>query len=264
MTEPRLRGPLAGRRIVVTRRPEQSSALVHALRDRGAEVLEIPAIEVVPPEDMRPLDAALSRRERYDWIAFTSANTVLAVRDRLVALGLPPLAAGGPRIASLGRSTSEAVRAAFPDGGVALEPEGGFRAAGLVGAFARVGSSGARVLLPASSRAREELPLGLRKLGFEVEVVEAYRIVEPPQLAESVSRCLDRGFDAVAFASPSAVEGFAGAAGSRARGLAAAVIGPSTEAAARDAGFDVRAVAHPSTAEGLAGALERLFEPPSP
>jgi uroporphyrinogen-III synthase len=123
------------------------------------------------------------------------------------------------------------------------------------------------VLVPASSRARDELPLGLRRLGFEVEVVEAYRTVEPPQLAESVRRCLDHGFDAVTFASPSAVEGFAGAAGDRARGLAAAVIGPSTEAAARDAGFDVRAVAHPSTAEGLAVALERLFEPlarPSP
>jgi uroporphyrinogen III methyltransferase/synthase len=259
LTQPRTGGLLAGRRIVVTRRPDQSSALVRALRDRGAEVLEVPAIEVVPPEDTQPLDAALSSRGRYDWIAFTSANAVLAVRDRLGALGLPSLTASGPRIASLGPSTTAAVRAAFPDGAVALEPAAAFRAAGLVEAFAGVGGAGARVLVPASSRARDELPLGLRKLGFEVEVVEAYRTVEPPQLAESVSRCLEQGFDAVAFASPSAVEGFAGAAGSRARGLAAAVIGPSTEAVARAAGFDVRAVAHPSTAEGLVEALERLW-----
>ncbi|MFI5006451.1 MAG: uroporphyrinogen-III synthase, partial [Solirubrobacterales bacterium] len=83
MTDPRAAGPLAGRRIVVTRRLSQASALVRALRDRGAAVLEVPAIEVVPPEDVRPLDAALSRRESYDWIAFTSANAVHAVRDRL-------------------------------------------------------------------------------------------------------------------------------------------------------------------------------------
>ena len=70
-----------------------------------------------------------------------------------------------------------------------------------------------------------------------------------------------RSTRAVTFASPSAVEGFAGAAGTGVRGLTAAVIGPSTEAAARDAGFHVRAVAHPSTAEGLAVALERLFDP---
>ena len=152
----------------------------------------------------------------------------------------------------MGPSTTEAVRGAFPAGPVALEPVGVFRAAGLVEAFARVGGAGARVLIPASSRARDELPLGLRNLGFEVEVVEAYRTVEPPDLAASVGRCLDQGFDVVTFASPSAVEGFAGAAGRRSRGLVAAVIGPVTEAAARDAGFDVRAVADPSTAEGLA------------
>lgn len=260
MTDPRAAGPLAGRRIVVTRRLSQASALVRALRDRGAEVLEVPAIEVVPPEDVRPLDAALSRRESYDWIAFTSANAVHAVRDRLGALGLPPLTSSGPRIASVGPSTTEAVRRAFPDGAVALEPEGTFRAAGLVEAFARVCGAGSRVLVPASSRARDELALGLRSLGLEVDVVEAYRTVEPADLAASVARCLDQGFDAVTFASPSAVEGFAGAAGNRARGLAAAVIGPSTEAAAREAGFDVRAVADPSTADGLVAALERLFE----
>lgn len=247
---------------MVTRRLGQSAALVRALRERGAEVLEVPAIDVAPPEDARAFDAALLHLERYDWVAFTSANAVQAVRDRLDALGLPPLTSRGPRIASVGPSTTDAVRGAFPEGAVGLEPEGAFRAAGLVEAFTRIGGDGVRVLVPASSLARDDLPLGLRNAGFEVEVVEAYRTVEPPDLASSVGRCLDEGFDAVTFASPSAVEGFAGAAQSRARGLVAAVIGPSTEAAALAAGFEVRAVAHPSTAEGLVAALERLFEAP--
>ncbi len=251
---------LAGRRIVVTRRPGQSSALVQALRDRGAEAVEVPAIETGPPEDPGPLDEALGRLERYDWVAFTSANAVQAVRDRLIALGLPPaIGRRGPRIATVGASTSDVLRSAFPEEVVDLEPEGESRAAGLLRAFARVISAGARVLLPASRRARDELPRGLRTLGATVDVVEAYRTVEPPGLAEAVTRCLDEGFDMVTFASPSAVEGFVAAAGPRAAGLPAVVIGPTTETAARAAGLDVQAVAHPSSAEGLVAALERLL-----
>lgn len=251
---------LAGRRIVVTRRPGQASALVQSLRDRGAEVIEVPAIETAPPEDTGPLDEALGRVEGYDWVAFTSANAVEAVRDRLGALGLSPsLSRRGPRIASVGASTSDALRAAFPGERVALQPEGEFGAVGLLRAFARTRCDGARVLLPVSGRARDELPQGLRALGAAVDVVEAYRTIEPSGLAEAVTRCLDMGFSAATFASPSAVEGFLKAAGPRAAGLPAVVIGPTTEAAARAAGMDVREVAHPSTTEGLVAALERMF-----
>jgi uroporphyrinogen III methyltransferase/synthase len=224
-------------------------------------VIEIPAIEIGPPENRAPLDDALRQLERYAWVAFTSANAVGAVRERLVALGLP-LALGprGPRLASVGPSTSEACRLAFPADAIGLQPESEFRAAGLLRAFAAGTTlAGARVLLPASSRARNELPGGLRDLGAVVDVVEAYRIGEPADLAEMVGRAFDPGFDAATFASPSAVEGFVGAAGERARGCAAVVIGPTTEAAARAAGLQVRAVARPSTSEGLVAALVGLF-----
>lgn len=256
-------GPLAGRRIVVTRGTAQSSPLAEALRAQGAIVIEVPAIEIGPPGDLAPLDDALGSLERYRWVVFTSANAVGAVRERLVALGLP-IAIGprGPRLASVGPSTSEACLAAFPADAISLQPESDFRTAGLLRAFAGGGGTtvaGVRVLLPASSRARNELPRGLRELGAVVDVVEAYRITEPSDLAEKVGRCFDLGFDAATFASPSAVDGFVAAAGGRARGRLAVAIGPTTEAAARAGGLDVRAVAEPSTAEGLVAALVGLF-----
>src|SRR5438445_3803533 len=124
---------LAGRRIVVTRRPGQSSALLLALRDRGADVIEVPAIETAPSEDPGPLDEALGRLEGYDWVAFTSANAVQAVRDRLNGLGRSPaIGPRGPRIAVVGAATSEALRLAFPDDVVALEAAGEPGAAGLL------------------------------------------------------------------------------------------------------------------------------------
>jgi uroporphyrinogen-III synthase len=255
-------GALAGRRIVVTRRPGQSASLVEQLRERGATVLEVPATAIGPPAETGPLDAALKGLEGFDWLVFSSANAVEAVRDRLARLGLPGgLGARGPRLASVGPATTRSLERAFPDDRVALEPEHDYRAAGLVRAFEARGCEGERVLIPASSRAREELPSGLRGLGADVRVVVAYATLEPPGLREAVGRCLDEGFDAATFAAPSAVQAFAAAAGGRSRGLPAAVIGPTTEAAARAAGFDVLAVASPSTVEGLVEALERALRP---
>lgn len=252
---------LAGRRIVVTRGREQSSRLVQLLEERGASVREIPAIEVTGPSDPRPLDEALGVLPRYDWIVFTSANAVGAVLRRLTVLGLEPrLSARGPKVASVGGATTAALRASFPEDPVVLQPEE-FRGAALVASFARRGVEGARVLVPASNRAREELAGGLRSLGATVDVVTAYSMSEPPGLRSAVGDVLASGFDLALFASPSAVEAFAGAAGPRGSGLKVAVIGPTTEAAARAAGMDVRAVARPSTAEGLVAAAERALRP---
>jgi uroporphyrinogen-III synthase len=258
-------GALDGRRIVVTRRKGQASSLVERLRELGATVVEVPAIEIAPPADFGPLDAALGALEQYDWIVLTSANAVSALLSRLTFLGLYPRLSG-PRtkLASVGTATTAALRASFPEDRVALEPKLDFSAHGLVAALAERCPAGERVLLPSSTLARDELAEGLRRLGAEVDVVAAYATVEPPGLDAAVSRCLDDGFDLALFASPSAVEAFARAGGTRTAGLPVAVIGPTTEAAARARGFDVRGVARPSTAEALLQTAEELLAHPRP
>lgn len=258
-------GPLAGRRLVITRGRGPSSRLATLLAERGASVLEVPALEIVAPPDWEPLDAALAALETYDWVVLTSANAVSALLRRIAVLGLEPrLRTRGAQVACVGPATAAALRASFPADSVALAPASGFGADALVAAFSERGVRGARVLFPSSTRAREVVPRGLRALGAEVDVVAAYATVEPAGLAESVARCLDEGFDLALFASPSAVDGFARAAGERSQGLPAAVIGPTTEAAARAAGMGVKAVARPSTAEGLVAAAERVLARPEP
>ncbi len=251
---------LSGRRVVLTRRRGSSAELVERLRGLGAEVIEVPAIEVVPPADPGPLDEALLALERYAWVVFTSPNAVSAVLGRIAVLGLAPrMGARGRRIASVGPSTTAALSASFPADRVSLQPAADFRAAGLVEAFAREDLRGARVLVPASARARDELYRGLSAQGAEVDLVAAYDVVEPPGLADAVRGCLAAGLDLALFASPSAVESFAQAAGEAARGLPAAVIGPTTEAAACGCGMRVLAVARPSTGEGLVAAAEEAL-----
>ncbi len=242
----------------MTRRPEQSAGLVSRLETLGAEVEAVPAIEIAPAQDPGPLDRALAGLHRYDWIAFTSANAVLAVADRLSMLGLP-LSTRGVSLASVGPATTEAIRERFPEDDVALQPVADFRADGLAEALLARGVRGQRFLLPVSDRARLVLGRALTTAGATVDTVEAYRTVPPAALAERIGDILLSRLDLVVFASPSAVETLSAVAGPRLMGLPVAVIGPVTEEAARRAGLDVRAVANPSTTEGLLGAILRHF-----
>lgn len=249
--------PLAGRRILVTRRSEQSEALTAGLVALGAEVVEVPLVELAAPTDPGPLVTALEQIDRYHWVALTSANAVQALGDALERAGrvLP----SGARVASVGPSTSRAVRERF---GVdpALEPPSDYRAEGLLRAFASLDLAEQRILLPVSDRAREVLEGGLRARGAHVDVVVAYRTVTPAGAGEALTRALHAGADLVTLASPSAVEGLTGALRGRAAHVCVAVIGPVTEHAARAAGLNVRVVATPFTVEGLLLAIRRHFE----
>jgi uroporphyrinogen-III synthase len=244
-------GALTGRRILVTRRPEQSATLASGLRERGATVIEIPLIAIAPPEDGAPLDAALEHLADYHWIAFTSANAVHAVIDRLRALSLPLWL---PPIASVGPATSSALREHLPTASIEREPATDYRAERLLAAFDGTDVAQQRFLLPVSDRARDVLADGLTSRGARVDRVVAYRTIAPPESAAALQRALADGIDVLTFASPSAVENFAELAPGRV-GVRAAVIGPVTEARARALGLDVIATAQPATAQGLIDAL---------
>lgn len=245
-------GLLTGRRILVTRRREQSVSLSEPLRALGATVLELPLIEIRPPLDWGPLDGALARLNEYHWLVFTSTNAVEAVAERRTILGLAgPL----PTLAVVGPATRQALVSAFAGRKPDLEPARSHRAEGLLDALAAWDISGRRFLLPSSEQARDTLPAGLRRRGALVDVVIAYRTVQPEGSEERLRDLRAQGLDLVVLASPSAVEGFVMAAAAAAVGTRAAVIGPVTEEAARKAGFDVVVVAQPSTAAGLVAAI---------
>ncbi len=102
--------PLAGRRILVTRAAHQAGKLSEALRELGAEPVEVPVLEIRPPDSFNPLDRALRQFGSYDWLIFTSANTVRALVERMAVLAIafepsPPL-----NVAAVGAATAAAAR----------------------------------------------------------------------------------------------------------------------------------------------------------
>lgn len=252
--------PLAGKSVVVTRAAEQSSALAGRLGALGAEVVVVPVIEVVEPEDWAPADAAIRALASYDWIVLTSVNGVETFVARLATLGLPPSALASARVAAVGSATAERLR----EIGVtpALVPDRS-RAEGLVEELRAIGpESGPRVLVPRALEAREVLPDELRALGFVVDVVPVYRVVTAKVEPEALARLVPGGFDAIVFASGGTARRFVDLltdAGRDARvALSAAAIvsiGPVTTEALHELGLHAAAEARETTTEALADAV---------
>jgi uroporphyrinogen-III synthase len=254
-------GPLAGRRIVVTRAERQSGGLRERLEQQGAQVLLLPTIETTAPDSYVPLDAALRLPQQFHWLVVTSANAVRVIGERLAALALDPQPLANLRCAAVGPATAEAMRSM----GLTVEvmPEryvGEALAEALTG---RVG--GQRILLVRAATARDAVPEALAAAGATLTVVDAYRTVVP---ADAVERaCAVFGAeplpDAVVFTSGSTVTHLLDVlrdAGLRfPREVACLSIGPVTSAALRDAGLPVAAEAATASLDALVEACIRLL-----
>jgi uroporphyrinogen III methyltransferase / synthase len=241
--------PLEGKRIVVTRPHGRGGDLPEKLERLGAEVSEVPLIEIRPLDDTRELDDAIADPAGYDWVVFTSENAVTAVGIRLGGI------LSKSRIATVGPATADSVRvfgiepAFVPDRYVADEIPAGLAPL-----------EGVRVLLPQADIADPALAEELRRAGADVTAVVAYRTVETAPDMFGVLAL--RVADAIVVASASAARSLAAVADSVAtiRGQLVIAIGPRTAAAARERSLPVGLVAQEATAEGIIQTLVTHFQ----
>jgi uroporphyrinogen III methyltransferase/synthase len=236
--------PLLGLTVAVTRARAQASALAARLRGLGAEVVEAPAIRIVPlTVDIPPLDP-------YDLVCVTSPNGVRCLFERLAADGRDARALAGARVAAIGPGTARALR----EHGIVADvvPER-FVAEGLVDALADVPVK--RALIARAAQARDVLPDALRQRGASVDVVALYETVAEPLNEDEIAAAL--GADYVTFTSSSTVRFWCDALGQRARdgGSRRVSIGPVTSETLRERGLppDIEASRH--DIDGLIDAL---------
>lgn len=252
--------PLAGRRVLITRAVHQASKLSEGLRVLGAEPVEVPVIEIQPPQDFASLDRALTDLATYDWLILTSANTAHALVGRAASLGLTSSATSHLSVAAIGEATAAAAReAGFP---VTLVPET-YVAESLAKSLAGQ-TRGKKVLLVRAAIARDVIPDALRAAGATVDVVDAYRNVMPESAPALLREALQKGIAAAAFTSSSAVTHLAEAARQAGiafpfAGVAAISIGPITSATLRELGWQPAAEANPSDVPGLIQAVARAL-----
>jgi uroporphyrinogen III methyltransferase / synthase len=247
--------PLFGRTVVITRAREQASALRARLELLGAEVIELPTIE------LEPLEFALPDLTTHAWLVVTSANGVDALFDRgLGPAGLDTRALASLKVAAIGPGTAAALerRGIRAD----LVPER-FVAESLLEAFPAPEFEGARLLLARAEQARDLLPEGLADRGYTVDVLPVYRTVRATPAAAELERVRAGDIDAITFTSSSTVTGFSELVGPLPDPQPLVVsIGPITSRTAADRGIRVDAEAEPHSVDGLVDALlEALREP---
>ena len=257
---------LSGKRILVTRAADQGRKLGAMLRERGAEPVLIPMIEIHPPADPAPAARAAKDLGSYAWAAFTSENGVRRFFDALTAAHLDARAFGKTRIAAIGPGTAAALaeRGLRADV-IAKESRGEGLAKAMVDAAH--GAPEKRVLVARAKEAREVLPDTLRAAGFDVDVVPVYETHPAPRATTERLRAMleARTLDAITFTSASTVHALCDALGDGAAaiveksGVVVASIGSVTTDAATARGLGVTATATTFTLEGLVAALEGAF-----
>jgi uroporphyrinogen-III synthase len=247
---------LAGTRILVGRAPHQAGELSRVLRELGAEVIEIPFIEIREPASYTPLDQALHNIGGYEWLILTSVNGVTAVWKRLEALQIATARFAHLHVAAIGPATSKAIEKR----GLKVQVVPDEYVAESVVASLRDKIAGKRVLLARAKVARDVIPRELEALGAKVDVVEAYETVIPESSRNRLRALFSdphRKPHIVTFASSSSVRNFLVLLKDRdtIQGVRLASIGPVTSATLREEGLRPHIEAREFTIPGLVEAI---------
>ena len=255
--------PLAGIRVLVGRARHQAGSLSTELRKLGADVIEIPFIEIRKPRSFQPLDKALKNLSIYDWLILTSVNGVDAMWERVAKLRLTEKPFRHLGVAAIGPATRKAIEKR----GIKVDVVPQEYVAESVVQSLRKQVKGKRVLLVRAKVARDVIPCELRKAGAQLDVVEAYETVVPKSSRTCLRAALKnpkRRPDVITFTSSSTVKNFVellGKGGARKKrpslleGAILASIGPVTSATLRELRLGVDVEASQYTLPGLIQAI---------
>jgi uroporphyrinogen-III synthase len=252
--------PLVGRRILITRAVHQAGKLSDGLRALGAEPVEVPVLEIRPPDSLEPLDNALRKINSFNWLILTSVNTVNAVAARFASLGVDFSAIELLSVAAVGSATAEAARkVGFR---VTVVPDS-YQAESLVAALG-TSVAGKKVLFARAKITRNVIPEALSKIASDLVVVDAYQTVLPAESQNLLAQAMQSGLDAATFTSSSSVRNLAEIAnevgiGFPLTGIPAVSIGQVTSATLRELGWEPAAEAETSDIPRLIDAVVKVL-----
>jgi len=251
--------PLTGRRVAVTRAREQSSELAGKLSALGADVIELPLIQVQKHISKQSLADVLLELGRYDWIVFTSANGVRYFFEEFLRLFEDIRSLGLLRFASIGDTTSKAIRTFHIK--VECQPKIA-TAEALADELIATGSlDSAQVLVITGNLNRDVLVTKLEDARAIVDQLQVYETVKTDLSGDAgAADFRAKGADAILFVSSSAAQSFVDQAASlklapdAARPVAGS-IGPQTSETMKKSGIPIDFVAKEPNLDSLVDAL---------
>ena len=257
--------PLRGRRVALTRAGHQNSELHAKLAALGAEVLELPLIEVRKSVKNEDLAEVFPELGSYDWMVFTSTNGVRyffeefhRVFDDIRSLGLI-------RVACVGEATAKAVTAQHLR--VECLPKTA-TAEALADELIATGSlDSAKILVITGNLNRDALVKRLEAEGRAiVDTLQVYETVKHDLAGDlTAADFRAKGADAILFASSSAVQSFADQAKTlqlekTARRPLAGSIGPQTSETMKQVGVPIDFTAKEPGLDALVAATVKALD----
>jgi uroporphyrinogen III methyltransferase/synthase len=142
-----------------------------------------------------------------------------------------------------------------------------YRAEAVITEFRKLKAKNLKVLIPRAKEAREILPDELRKMGAQVDVVDAYITIMPEKKVDTIYRMLEAGeINMITFTSSSTVTNFMGMFGNNAdqvkewlKHVDIASIGPITSKTALNLGLKVTIEPADYTIEALTDVISRHY-----
>jgi uroporphyrinogen-III synthase len=251
---------LQGKKILVTRSKHQCKSFSDELKKLGAIPIELPLIEINPPDSWDDFDRAFKNIEIYDWIIFASANAVESTLKRAEVIGSN---LGKINIAAIGPATMKSLQ---KYGLTTLFSPNEFIAETLVKEFPGYPNlSGKKILWTKTNIGRTYIADELKKVGADIDIVYCYKTSEPAnknELAAKLKNLLDKKeIDIITLASSQTVKNLANLLDTNLKSslshILIAVIGPQTSEAAIKYLDKIDIEAKNYTMEGLIEALRQ-------
>lgn len=254
--------PLKNKRIVITRPKDQNAELRDLLVARGAEVLEMPLIEICISESENIAPEILSGFGEYDWLVFTSANGVRGFFTHFFARYKDIRSIGPCRIACVGPATARAVEAVHLEVDCIPETHTGEALAEKL--LNDHGIENLKICVVTGNRNADTLPKKLEEAGRAiVDVFPVYTTDDSDVSAHKAAEDFrENGAHAIVFASGSAVKSFVAQAAALTLQPTAirpqvVAIGAPTSSELRAAGIPVAGTARAATPAAI---VETLIE----
>jgi len=251
--------PLFGLRIGITRAEEQSEPEIKRALELGAQPVLLPTIEIGPPADWEPVDAAIARLDEYQWLVFTSANGVNYFMNRLWETGYDARKLARLKIATIGPSTAAALQQFHLRADLVPDQ---YRAEALAAALKPL-VQGQRILWAGANRGREVLQTELTEVSATVDKIVVYENHDVTSWGSESLELLESGeIDWIGLSSPSIARNFSRLLtedirqhlGSRTRLVS---ISPVTTQAAKDVGLQIDAEAEEYLWDGIFAAIQK-------
>jgi len=244
--------PLFGKRIAITRPYTQLLELAELLKSKGAEVLFIPTIKIVPITPNEALDRAIESLNSYYGIIFTSQNGVRYFFKRLFEKGFDSRSLSGTRVFAMGPKTASEILS------YGIRPDfvpSNYLSEGIVEILRDLDLANKKFLLPRAYEARDLIPKFIRSSGGFCDVIPIYK-TELPDIKEEIKETPD----IITFTSSSTVRNFVALYGTDIlRNSKVASIGPVTSKTLRDMNIEVDVEAKRHDVQGLVEEIEKFL-----